>query len=374
MKKLLIAMAFAVASAGCVSLSYVEKRELRELKAKGIDVDHGAGGFDAPNSIAAAGLLNVLPGFGNFYLAIGRGNDSVQGVYGIVNLLLWPYSIIWGAPQAAIDAHTLNQRELLYFYHYEMSAKDKAELQPESEKEHKASGEESDTAPGERRTESRKEDGTPAVRVASCSGTGWFVNNKCVATCWHVVRNAKKVKVAFSDGSQLQAKVVAKDKANDVAVLEVEKPCEWLQPLSIRAQGVKPSDKVFTVGYPLTTLLGQEQKYTEGCVSAISGIDGDGRCFQISVPIQPGNSGGALVDESGCVIGLTSASLDEIKTAQATGTLPQNVNYAIKARYLVAILDDAGIPYVAQDGSGVATDKDSAVKNAMKATCMVIAE
>ena len=367
-------MTLAAASAGCVSLSYVEKRELRELKSKGIDVDHGAGGFDAPNSIAAAGLLNVLPGFGNFYLAFGRGNDSVQGVYGIINLLLWPFSVIWGAPQAAIDAHTLNQRELLYFYHYEMPEKDKAKLQSESGNKKEPSGEDRAAVPDEQRTEHRKEIEPSEERAISSSGTGWFVNGKCVATCWHVVRNAKKVKVAFSDGSQLEARVVAKDKSNDVAVLEVESPREGQQTLPIRAQGVKPSDKVFTVGYPLTTLLGQEQKYTEGSVSAISGIDGDIRCFQISAPIQPGNSGGALVDERGCAIGLTSASLDEIKTAQATGSLPQNVNYAIKARYLVAILDDAGIPYVAQKGDGVAADRDSVVKNAMSATCRVIAE
>lgn len=123
MKKLLFAAVVAASAAGCVSLSHTEKQELRFLKANGIDVDHGRGGFDAPNSIATAGLLNVLPGFGNFYLMFGRGNDSIQGVYGILNLLLWPISIVWGAPQAAIDANTLNERELLYFYHYEKAGK-----------------------------------------------------------------------------------------------------------------------------------------------------------------------------------------------------------------------------------------------------------
>lgn len=373
MKRILVAMMLTAASAGCVSLSYVEKRELRELKAKGIDIDHGAGGFDAPNSIAAAGLLNVLPGIGNFYLACGRGNDSVQGVYGIINLLLWPYSVIWGAPQAAIDAHTLNQRELLYFYHYEMPTESKTEPLSDSGKGPETPGENRATSPEGQRTEQRKKDESLEVRMVSRSGTGWFVNGKCVATCWHVVRNAKKVEVAFSDGSRLQAKIVAKDKANDVAVLEVANPREGQPSLPLRPHGVRPSDKVFTVGYPLTTLLGQEQKYTEGSVSAISGIGGDNRCFQISAPIQPGNSGGALVDESGCVIGLTSASLDDIKTAQVTGSLPQNVNYAIKVRYLTALLDDVGIPYVAEEKYG-GTDKNAAVKNAMQATCMVIVE
>jgi hypothetical protein len=66
----------------------------------------------------AAGLLNVLPGFGNFYLAVGHGNDSVQCVYGLANIWFWPISIVWAAPQGAIDAGTLNEREMLYYYRY----------------------------------------------------------------------------------------------------------------------------------------------------------------------------------------------------------------------------------------------------------------
>ena len=123
MKKLLV-IGLALAMTGCVSLSYVEKNELQYLSANGIDIDHAPGGFDAPNSVVVAGVLNILPGIGNFYLAFGRGNDSVQGVYGILNFLFWPWSIVWGAPQAAVDANTLNQREMLYFYHYNRYGKE----------------------------------------------------------------------------------------------------------------------------------------------------------------------------------------------------------------------------------------------------------
>ncbi len=207
----------------------------------------------------------------------------------------------------------------------------------------------------------------------SGTGTGWFVNKNCVATCWHVVDGAKNIKIELPDGRKAKAKIVAKDAANDVAVLEVEGLSKGQSSLSVCTHGVKLADKVFTVGYPMASLLGQAQKYTEGSISAMSGIAGDNRCFQISTPIQPGNSGGPLVDERGRVIGLTSATLNAAKTAQVTGSLPQNVNYAIKVRYLAAILDDAGIPYVAEEKGGVA-DKDAAVKSVMDATCMVIAE
>ncbi len=211
------------------------------------------------------------------------------------------------------------------------------------------------------------------ARQGPGTGTGWFMNGKCVATCWHVVKGAKTVKVEFSDGRQSSAQVIAKDEASDVAVLEVKNPPKGQPSLPIRTRGVRVADKAFTVGYPLPDLLGQAQKYTEGSVSAMDGIAGDSRHFQISTPIQPGNSGGPLADESGRVIGLTSGLLNAVKTAQATGALPQNVNYAIKARYLAMVLDDAGIDYATQ-GSDSDADRSTAVERVMKATCLVVVE
>ena len=206
-----------------------------------------------------------------------------------------------------------------------------------------------------------------------CTGTGWFVNKKCIATCWHVVNGAKKIKIELSNGRQFDARIVAKDVANDIAVLEVNGNIGAHSELPICARGVKLSDRVFTVGYPLASLLGQKQKYTDGSISALSGIADDNRYFQISVPLQPGNSGGPLVDEKGRVIGLTSAVLNAVKTAQVTGAIPQNVNYAIKARYLVAVLDDAGIDYVPQERSG-RNDHSKNIEKVMDATCLVVAE
>ncbi len=109
--------------AGCVSLTYQEKRNLAMLRANGITLDRPAGDFEAPNSSLVAGGLNILPGIGNFYLAFGQGNDTVQCVYGFTNLLLWPISIVWGVPQGAVDAITLNEREMLYYYRYDKYGK-----------------------------------------------------------------------------------------------------------------------------------------------------------------------------------------------------------------------------------------------------------
>ena len=103
----------------CTHLTASEQHQLRELKSQGIDVDHAQANWQKPASPATAGVLNLLPGIGNFYLACGNGAQSEHALYGVLNLLTWPISILWGIPEAAIDANVINQRELIYYYTYE---------------------------------------------------------------------------------------------------------------------------------------------------------------------------------------------------------------------------------------------------------------
>jgi S1-C subfamily serine protease len=84
---------------------------------------------------------------------------------------------------------------------------------------------------------------------------------------------------------------------------------------------------------------GRESKFTTGVVNAETGMLNDVRFFQISAPVQPGNSGGALLDAKGTVVGIVSAKLNAAKTLAATGDIPQNVNYAVKIKYLLAMID-----------------------------------
>jgi len=101
---------------------------------------------------------------------------------------------------------------------------------------------------------------------------------------------------------------------------------------------MRMGDEVFTIGYPAYWLLGKNPKYTKGEVNALSGINDDPRVFQVSVQIQPGNSGGPLFNSKGEVIGITQASLDPKVAIGTFGTLPQNVNYAIKSNYISTLL------------------------------------
>ena len=99
------------------------------------------------------------------------------------------------------------------------------------------------------------------------------------------------------------------------------------------------------VGFPYGALLGSQPKVTTGIISATVGIEDDSRIFQTTAPIQPGNSGGPLLDRSGNVVGVIEASLDDFAIAAATGSLPQNVNFAIKAGVIRAFLDTHRIEY-----------------------------
>ena len=112
-----LSVLLALSLGGCANLSRSEKIMLRELGSHGIrPTDQKA------KHPAVAGALNILPGFGNFYLAAGT-EESEQWLYGFLNLLAWPLSIVWGIPEAAIDANTINKRETVYYYMFDPTGK-----------------------------------------------------------------------------------------------------------------------------------------------------------------------------------------------------------------------------------------------------------
>lgn len=103
----------------CTSLNTQERITMRSLKANGISVEHPLGYWDKPANPTTAGLMNILPGCGNFYLASGNGGQSEHYLYGFLNLLTWPLSILWGIPEATSDAIRINEKELVYYYTFD---------------------------------------------------------------------------------------------------------------------------------------------------------------------------------------------------------------------------------------------------------------
>ena len=171
------------------------------------------------------------------------------------------------------------------------------------------------------------------------SGTGFFVSSSgYFLTNYHVVKNAAKVRIRISD-KVLDAKVVTVDIANDIAVLKVEGESPFPYLVLKTSADVSMGDDVFTIGFPNPELQGIGPKLTRGTISAAAGIQDDPRHFQVSIPVQPGNSGGPLLDESGAAVGIIDATLSPSAVIRSSGALPQNVNYAIKSAYVLPLLE-----------------------------------
>jgi S1-C subfamily serine protease len=184
---------------------------------------------------------------------------------------------------------------------------------------------------------SKGEEGHSADTRGERGGTGFFVsNNGYLITNYHVIESAKEIVVTLQDGNTLPARVVRSDPANDLALLKIDAATNGL-PIR-NTETLAMGEDVFTVGYPLPNIQGQDQKATFGHVNALTGVRGDARFIQIDVPLQPGNSGGPLIDSAGRVVGIVTARLNELATLRASGSLPQNVNYATKSDYLIPFL------------------------------------
>jgi S1-C subfamily serine protease len=124
--------------------------------------------------------------------------------------------------------------------------------------------------------------------------------------------------------------------------------------------------EVFTIGFPVTNILGDKPKYSEGTISALSGLNNDDSWIQVSTPIQPGNSGGPLVNESGQVVGIVTATAAVEKFFAVTGSLPQNINWAIKADYARALIPEAST-------NTRLSNKQEVIAHTEKSICRVIA-
>jgi S1-C subfamily serine protease len=141
--------------------------------------------------------------------------------------------------------------------------------------------------------------------------------------------------VITSDGQEIPATLVAQDADLDVAVLRLRtrftsKEFRTPPPLISSAKS-RSGEKVFTVGHPLAGLLSSEAKYNEGTISALSGMKDDVHLMQISVPIQPGNSGGPLANHKGEVVGLIVSTINGSALLKQSDIMAQNINFAIKS-------------------------------------------
>ncbi len=168
------------------------------------------------------------------------------------------------------------------------------------------------------------------------TGTGFALNDGYIVTNYHVIEDAKTISIKGVNGDfdkNYNGMVVGSDKHNDLTLIKItDNNFNGFDqiPYKIKTSLSDVGEDVFVLGYPLTTTMGDEIKLTTGVVSSKTGFQGDITLYQISAPIQPGNSGGPLFDNNGNVIGIVNAKHNGA----------DNVGYAIKSMYLRNLIEN----------------------------------
>jgi S1-C subfamily serine protease len=167
-------------------------------------------------------------------------------------------------------------------------------------------------------------------------GTGFALNSQgYIITNYHVVQNSNSIKIKGIKGDFIdsyKAEIIIKDEKNDLAVLKITDAnfvSAGTPPYTFSPTTAAVASKCYALGYPMTQIMGDDLKFTEGSISSKTGYEGDISTYQISVPLQPGNSGGPLFSPDGKVIGVNSSKIEGA----------ENVAYAVKTNYVIDLLE-----------------------------------
>lgn len=185
-------------------------------------------------------------------------------------------------------------------------------------------------------TSSSNVGGSNTNKGSSWTGTGFALKNGYIVTNNHVVDGASSILVQGINGTTVEymAEVVAVDKNNDLALIRINDhrfDGFGSIPYSIKETLCDVGSDVFVLGYPLTSYMGEEIKLTNGIISSRSGYQGDITTYQISAPVQPGNSGGPMFDKNGNIVGVVNAGIPGA----------ENVGYAIKTSFLYNLINSS---------------------------------
>ncbi|MCW4116024.1 serine protease [Aurantimonas sp. MSK8Z-1] len=192
--------------------------------------------------------------------------------------------------------------------------------------------------------------GAPAAASQNLdsSGTGFLVSKDgWVLTNAHVAKACHTILVG--DHGAADNRII--DSANDLALLHVASGSDLGEPLKISTAAPRLGEDILALGFPLRTILADSLNVTRGNVSSLLGLMNDPRYLQISAPVQPGNSGGPLVDLAGRVVGVVTAKLNAVAVADVTGDIPQAINFAIRPDTVTQFLDANAIDYAKADAS-----------------------
>lgn len=204
-------------------------------------------------------------------------------------------------------------------------------------------------------------------RPRSTTGSGFFVSRAGhLITNEHVVRECRDIRLG--DGQIVE--LIAVDRRADLALLKAG-PVEHVAVLRADARP-RQGEEVLIYGFPLRGVLSSSGQLGAGMVTALSGLRDNPLQLQIDVPVQSGNSGGPLIDAHGEVIGVVVSKLNALRVAQVTGDIPQNVNFAVTAAPLKALMGAHGVPLAAAPRPSAPLAREGIAEAARRYTTAVL--
>jgi len=179
---------------------------------------------------------------------------------------------------------------------------------------------------------------SPNKLVTAASGSGFAVSSSGhVITNNHVIHGCSDIKI-HHDGNTTKARVIAQDAHNDLALLKGDFKPSTVLPLS--RDNLQLLQEIYVAGFPFGQEISSSIKVTRGIVSSLTGIQNNESEIQIDASLQPGNSGGPIIDENGNVVAVAVAKLDLMAVMENSGVVPENTNFGVKSTVVVNLLQN----------------------------------
>jgi S1-C subfamily serine protease len=211
-----------------------------------------------------------------------------------------------------------------------------------------------------------------SAKTMTKTGTGFVISpSGHIVTNQHVIAGCSgDISGNLTGEAAMNLRLVSSDESNDLALLQAPASSSFKDFARVRDRSIRSGDTVVAIGFPYHGLLTSDFTVTTGIASSLSGIWNDSRFLQISAAVQPGNSGGPLLDTNGLIVGMVAGKIDAMRFVRATGNIPENINFAIKTGAIRDFLDNSVVPY--ETAAGKAELRTPEIAGAARAYTMLI--
>ena len=187
------------------------------------------------------------------------------------------------------------------------------------------------------------------------SGTGFAVaSNGYLITNYHVISGCNVIKIHKKD-KILRASIITSDAGNDIALIKGDFISKAVLPFS--SKKTELLQEIYVAGFPFGNKFSTSIKVTKGIISALTGVGNNISNFQIDAAIQPGNSGGPILNKKGNVIGVVVAKLDRRYIEKNFGVVPENTNFGIKINVVKKLLENENMKLTNPNQKDILTSK-----------------